>query len=617
MNIEFQLGGLLIVLLLLILYNSKKSLNLYSERIFVCIMFVAAFMLFSDIVSVWAITNRDELPSVFVNFICKLYVSLLVYEECLFLVYILYDVLGEKKHRKYTSIILLIAFLESIVIFLLPIKMYHNGRTVFTYGPAAILTYIFVAIYMISSIVVAICGKNRIYPRRRFAFLLCIVLWLVAAVIQFIKSEMLVVGIAASLGIIVLYIMLENPESNIDQKIGCFNSFALTKFLNQLFENGTEFDVAFFSMEEIGEKEENYIKSIVKDIQSYDDIYIFKSLNTNFFIITKTKGKFQGVIKGIEAEYENYPERYNDKKVFLMENAQRINSAGETEALFNYLDEKLKSGKEGPYITVTDDMLSEFNSRNEMIDEIKNALAEDRVEIFLQPIFSVYTQKFTSAEVLTRIRRRDGSLIPPGLFIPVAEDSGLIISLGKRIFEKTCQFIDVCKPYQKGVDYFEVNLSVIQCEQASLADELIDIMEKNNIDAGMINLEITETATMDSKKKILKNVDKLLQRGCMFSLDDFGKGQSNLMYVVDMPVSVIKLDYDMTKAFATVPKAKSVVRSVVIMAHEMGLAVVAEGIETEEELDNMVSMNIDYIQGYYFSKPIPTNEYMQFIEENN
>ena len=86
---------------------------------------------------------------------------------------------------------------------------------------------------------------------------------------------MLVVGFAASLGIVVLYIMIENPESNIDSKISCFNSFALTKFLNQLFESGTEFDVAFFSMEEIGEKEEKYIKSIVKDIQKFDDIYIF------------------------------------------------------------------------------------------------------------------------------------------------------------------------------------------------------------------------------------------------------------------------------------------------------------------------------------------------------
>lgn len=110
-------------------------------------------------------------------------------------------------------------------------------------------------------------------------------------------------------------------------------------------------------------------------------------------------------------------------------------------------------------------------------------------------------------------------------------------------------------------------------------------------------------------------MEKLIDYGFTFSLDDFGKGQSNLMYVVEMPVSIIKLDYDMSKAFFSSPKAKQVVRAVVSMAHGMNLKLVAEGIETKEEIDGMNKENIDYIQGFYYSKPLPMQEFVSFISK--
>jgi EAL domain-containing protein (putative c-di-GMP-specific phosphodiesterase class I) len=252
-----------------------------------------------------------------------------------------------------------------------------------------------------------------------------------------------------------------------------------------------------------------------------------------------------------------------------------------------------------------------------MIDTINLALKDDRVEVFYQPIYSFAKKRFTSAEALVRIRRTDGSIIPPGLFIPVAEETGLVAKLGERVFEKTCQFIKDNKLHYYGVDYIEVNLSVVQCENKALAKMYIDIMQRYNVSPSFINLEITESASIVRRKTLLDNMKALIDYGVSFSLDDFGNGESNLNYIVDLPIEIVKFDKDMTQAYFENDKAKHVLRAVTEMIHGMELKVVAEGVETREQLKTLEGLGIDYIQGYYFSKPVEASEYLEFLRINN
>ena len=198
----------------------------------------------------------------------------------------------------------------------------------------------------------------------------------------------------------------------------------------------------------------------------------------------------------------------------------------------------------------------------------------------------------------------------------MAEENGQILQLGERVPEKVCQFLKRIDTHKCGLHYVEINLSVVQCEKLDLADRLISIAQKYEIDPGLVNLEITETASISARKTLLENMKKLIDYGFTFSLDDFGKGESNLMYVVEMPVSIVKLDMDMSKAFFQTPKAKQVVQAVISMAHGMGLKVVAEGIETKEENLLISQEGIDYIQGYYYSRPLPMAAIMEFLAAN-
>ena len=176
-------------------------------------------------------------------------------------------------------------------------------------------------------------------------------------------------------------------------------------------------------------------------------------------------------------------------------------------------------------------------------------MEKDWVEVYYQPIYSTRERCFTSAEALVRIRDEKGEIVPPGIFIEVAEQNGLILRLGEMVFEKVCRCVKEHDIEQYGLHYIEINLSVVQCSYEQLAEDYIKIMEKYNIPSEFINLEITESASMEAKRILLNNMRSLMDYGVRFSLDDFGTGQSNLNYIVDMPVDIVKFDKDMTNAY--------------------------------------------------------------------
>ena len=139
-------------------------------------------------------------------------------------------------------------------------------------------------------------------------------------------------------------------------------------------------------------------------------------------------------------------------------------------------------------------------------------------------------------------------------------------------------------------------------------------MKKYNISPQYINLEITESASTSARKTLLENMDELMEYGVRFSLDDFGTGHSNLNYIMDMPVDIIKFDRSMTNAYFENGKAKYVMDAAIHMIHGMGLKIVSEGVATEEQYKAMEKLGISHIQGFYFSKPLPEEQFIQFLE---
>ena len=162
-----------------------------------------------------------------------------------------------------------------------------------------------------------------------------------------------------------------------------------------------------------------------------------------------------------------------------------------------------------------------------------------------------------------------------------------------------------------------INVSAAQFDYENPAGFVTRYIEKYHINPRRINLEITETAAAQSREIMLRNMTRLLERGVTFSLDDFGTGRSNIDYFVNMPVQNIKFDYTFTREFFNNDKIKHVLIGLMDILHKMDMGVVAEGIETEEHVKVMKDMGVEFIQGFYYSKPIPEDGFLTYLRDNN
>ena len=255
-----------------------------------------------------------------------------------------------------------------------------------------------------------------------------------------------------------------------------------------------------------------------------------------------------------------------------------------------------------------------FDISNNIDLIIEKAIQNNSFEVYYQPIFSIEKNKFSTAEALLRLKDDEYGFVPPNLFIPAAEKSGAIHKIGDFVLEEVCKFIGSKEFKDLGLEYIEINLSVAQCMHSDLADKILKTMKKYNIPSDKINLEITETAVSFGKNTLRSNLDKLTEAGVSFSLDDYGTGYSNMRRVIQLPLKIVKLD----KSFVDEqnnPKMWIVLQNTVKMLKDMNMEIVVEGIETENMVDKFTDLNCDYIQGYYYSKPIPKSDFVEFIKK--
>ncbi|MBP5604000.1 MAG: EAL domain-containing protein, partial [Ruminiclostridium sp.] len=447
--------------------------------------------------------------------------------------------------------------------------------------------------------------------RRRHGVALWLGIWIAAALVQFFNNDILLVGFACSLGMLILFIMLENPDANIDRQAGCFHAHALSEYLRQSFMRQEPFGMISFSPVTKPEVNADSFEDILAFLKLHKNIKYFKNIYDEAVVVFREGYDCDAFIDEFGKYFGSSMKAY----IVLLRNALPLNNTVNLLSVFEYMNRRIRSHANEYYAEISENTLSDYLRLSKMEDVIISAIANERIEIVLQPIYNVSLERFNSAEVLIRMKNDEGKYVSPSEFIPIAEETGIIVELGEIVFTKACEFLRDCRG-KSGIDYLEINLSVVQCETPDLAERILAIMEEYGVNPDWINLEITETASTNMGKNFQANIQTLIDHGIKFSLDDFGKGESNLMYLVNVPVSIVKFDIDMTKAAYANPKAKYVMNYTVQMAHKLGMYTVAEGIESLLELEGMKETGIDYIQGYYFSRPLPPVDFMQFCESH-
>ncbi len=262
----------------------------------------------------------------------------------------------------------------------------------------------------------------------------------------------------------------------------------------------------------------------------------------------------------------------------------------------------------------TKKMNQDASRRLELEEQMHGALARNEFEVFYQPKINIYNGKLTGAEALLRWQNPVLGNISPVEFIPICEQTGLIIPVGQFVFEQAVR--QTREWQQQYIEDFNIaiNLSPRQFRDPELVDSIFRIIENSHLSADTLELEITEGVLLSGHNYINEALNRISNIGIKLAMDDFGTGYSSLSYLRRYPFNVLKIDRSFIKDIVTDPADRELINAAIAMAHGLNLKVVAEGVETSEQLKYLQALDCDIAQGYYYSQPVCADDFTQLIK---
>lgn len=264
----------------------------------------------------------------------------------------------------------------------------------------------------------------------------------------------------------------------------------------------------------------------------------------------------------------------------------------------------------------TPSMNAAAHERIQLEIHLRYALEKNRIQVFYQPIINLEQGRVVGVEALARWRDENLGNIPPDRFIPIAEETGLIIPLGYRILEKACQ--DTVR-WQQQYQYplwVAVNLSPRQLRASRFVQIVLKILQRHQLRPSHLKLEVTEQMLLEDTPKVMQILQTLHRKEIALALDDFGTGYSALSYLRRYPFQSLKIDRSFLTDLPHSAESRAIVTTVVAMAHGLGMQAIAEGVETLEQVEFLQSIGCEYGQGYWFSQPLPAAEFEQFLAQS-
>jgi len=244
---------------------------------------------------------------------------------------------------------------------------------------------------------------------------------------------------------------------------------------------------------------------------------------------------------------------------------------------------------------------------------LREALERQEFEIFYQPLLNLKSGHVSGFEALLRWRHHARGLVSPADFIPLAEEIGLIVPIGRWVLQRACQ--DAMK--WPGDVKLAVNLSPVQFKSGTLVLDVISALARSGLPAHRLELEITESALLESTEATIATLDRLRELGARISMDDFGTGYSSLGYLRSFPFDKIKIDQSFIRELSEEPESIAIVRAIASLGSSLGMSVTAEGVETADQLRRIEIEGCTEVQGYLFSKPRPVHELQTLLRDIN
>ena len=644
-HLRFQIASLTILVILEIIYFIRPKIKLLSNRIFTVLMISAFGYLIFDFATVFALVYYDSVPLWFVRFTHQGFIVFL--DIALSCIYLYIDMLNRNQKRYSRNELSLIIGSYLVVlasVIFAPIYYYIEEDGIYSYGLMVDCVYAVLIIYSVLTVVQTVSNliKRTGHTKQQIYVLFTMGLWMGFGGIQILQPKILISSVGIAAIILLMFLSLENPSEYIDSETHAFNYYAFKTVLLEYMNKRKNFAIVCMELDETSIVE-NYVgNDAIAEILVQMKDYVSKNFKTPCYRMTPMKlcfiveNKRVGYIDsflGLLADRFSQPWDVNNKSVRLNAHANVLLCPedypidGTISDLIDFMEDPETYERSTSFVRRIDDKSRARRGRKHAIIHIlSDAIKTDGIEMYYQPIYCLAEKRFTNAEALVRLKDEDElGYISPEEFIPISERNGLIMPLSNLIFNKVFNFMSENNLRRRGINHIEVNLSGLQSVDANLPKLMKSLLMKYNISPDCVNLEITESIAITSGYMLKKNMDELKKFGCSFAMDDFGMGYSNLSQISKVDFELIKIDKSLLwpcfdanpNSSDDVQNAKILLENMISMILKMGRKIVVEGIETKEQYEYLETLGITYAQGYYFSKPIPEKEFLEFMEQNS
>lgn len=437
----------------------------------------------------------------------------------------------------------------------------------------------------------------------------------------------LVIGFAAALSMAIVYLMRVNPYAYVDFSTQVFNADYFNFWLWERFRSGKNVYLLAVKLSELNRIQTLYHTDMEISQRAAETLWQLSPKHQVFRI----KSNEYVVLSDTEIEHNNIVGRVG--QLF----SQEIKVAGhsvqcpvvladvskaetvcnrDTEETLNFLHFLLRqaSHKNGVQIIKGNaQKQKEFYYEQTVERYMTSAMEQDCFEVWYQPIYSIREKRFVGLEALSRLHHPELGWINPELFIRLAVKSGQIFKLMPRQLHKICRFLQENSELLSSIENVKINLSPAELVKENYCECLVEIIHSYNLPVEKFQFEVTETDATEYSQELEHRIAKLQQEGIRFCLDDFGSGYANLSSILRLPFSVIKMDKTLLEGICENENSAAFYHSMVDTLHNIGYKIVSEGVETEQEAELLAVWNVDMIQGYYYSKPMPENKILDLV----
>lgn len=630
-GINFNIAAIAIQITCIVIYMSRSKLFISETKIFMRVMGICLMTVLFDTLGVVTYWFADRLPLFFLYLINILYFYFFNTVPILIVLFI--KSLGKKNssnfYQKYAWFLPWIISL--FLIFSSPwtgLVFSFNESKVYTRGPAQLYLYL-IGFYFVILCLYYLIRDRRVIPKKTFiSVFLFLPLSAIPLFIQFLFPELLITNFSIGLSeLIVLFTILDFGEF-IDQETNIFNKSGLLKQLSISKRKNNQFtaillciDNAGFLRHAIGS--ENYSR-----LQPYIVSRILKNQNEKCFCAQFEQSKYVQITSDEETTNERLriiidffskPISFENKELQISVRLCRLNFPQDSSDISSIYRAMFLLGRKDINYTLNTVLSAknvfkeQENRRILILGKLRRALIDDSFLIYFQPIIEVKTGKLVSAEALIRFKDAELGWISPAEFIPIAEQAGIINSIGSIVIEKSCQFLSYIRAGGYELDYIEINLSPLECLQNNLPQEIIRIVQNHGLSPEDICFEITETAASSSKELINTTIESLVLQGFPIAIDDYGTGYSNMLNLLSINFNCIKLDRSIVVAAESSAKGLKALKATVALFSSLAIEIVAEGVETEEQLTIVKDAGVQLIQGYYYARPLSPDDFVSYL----